>query len=170
MKIGSLIFGTGYPSQYFFGITNHGLNKLAEEDGIGVSLIRPRIDHPPRPMPEELQVSSATQQTESDFPITKITPPAGGNAVSSSNPRHGLTAGFDHLKSSTGTGTKSGKHESRTPDALADPASEIIGEVKDVDMDELTDLAKGLDGLGMRNSLDFVPRGVQKRDKSKMAG
>lgn len=39
----------GYPEQYYFGITNHGLNKIAEEEGLGASLIRPRREVPHTP-------------------------------------------------------------------------------------------------------------------------
>lgn len=38
-----------YPEQYYFGITNHGLNRIAEEEGLGASLIRPRREYPPTP-------------------------------------------------------------------------------------------------------------------------
>ncbi|WRT63445.1 uncharacterized protein IL334_000350 [Kwoniella shivajii] len=33
-----------YPPEYFFSITNHGINKLVSEDGLAMSLIRPRRD------------------------------------------------------------------------------------------------------------------------------
>lgn len=36
-----------YPRDYFFAITNHGLNQIASEEGLGFSLIRPRKSHPP---------------------------------------------------------------------------------------------------------------------------
>ncbi|WWC97269.1 hypothetical protein V866_004148 [Kwoniella sp. B9012] len=36
-----------YPSNYFFGITNHGINAIVQEDGLAMSLIRPRRDTQP---------------------------------------------------------------------------------------------------------------------------
>lgn len=40
---------TEYPRQYYFSITNHGLNRIAEEEGLGASLIRPRREYPASP-------------------------------------------------------------------------------------------------------------------------
>ncbi|OXG74225.1 hypothetical protein C349_06253 [Cryptococcus neoformans var. grubii Br795] len=31
-----------YPTQYFWSITNHGINEIARQDGLGFSLIRPK--------------------------------------------------------------------------------------------------------------------------------
>ncbi|WVQ81022.1 hypothetical protein IAT38_003129 [Cryptococcus sp. DSM 104549] len=31
-----------YPQQYFFAITNHGINEIAKRDGLAISMIRPR--------------------------------------------------------------------------------------------------------------------------------
>lgn len=33
-----------YPTQYFWSITNHGINEIARQDGLGFSLIRPKPD------------------------------------------------------------------------------------------------------------------------------
>ncbi|WVR03414.1 hypothetical protein IAU60_000405 [Kwoniella sp. DSM 27419] len=33
-----------FPHQYFFSITNHGLNEIARQDGLATSMIRPRRD------------------------------------------------------------------------------------------------------------------------------
>lgn len=35
-----------YPDQYFFAITNHGLNQITRDEGLGASLIRPKRDQP----------------------------------------------------------------------------------------------------------------------------
>ncbi|WVF66473.1 hypothetical protein IAT40_001213 [Kwoniella sp. CBS 6097] len=35
-----------YPHQYFFSITNHGLNEIVRQDGLAISMIRPRRDPP----------------------------------------------------------------------------------------------------------------------------
>ncbi|ORY31972.1 hypothetical protein BCR39DRAFT_524888 [Naematelia encephala] len=37
-----LIDKHGYPPTYFFAITNHGINRIAQEDGLAMSLVRPR--------------------------------------------------------------------------------------------------------------------------------
>jgi hypothetical protein len=34
-----------YPREYYFSITNHGLNRITEAEGLGASLIRPRTHY-----------------------------------------------------------------------------------------------------------------------------
>lgn len=40
----SRTFFLEYPTQYFWSITNHGINEIARQDGLGFSLIRPKPD------------------------------------------------------------------------------------------------------------------------------
>ncbi|WWC67021.1 uncharacterized protein I206_100928 [Kwoniella pini CBS 10737] len=64
-----------YPPDYFFSITNHGINAIAHEDGLAMSLIRPRRDPSSRLSEQENTVMSALQ-SDSDIPTlnAKITP------------------------------------------------------------------------------------------------
>ena len=140
----------GYPTQYFFAITNHGvslgsfgpggkrqsepllirrmqINKLVEEEGLAMSLLRPRRDRPPR------------ERHETDGKLETQPPPIKPDT-------HGLP--------STNAGPK-----------LAETAhkGESNGGI-DVDMDEIVEKLGGED-----SSLRFTPRGVRKKDATKMA-
>ncbi|WWD22276.1 hypothetical protein CI109_106767 [Kwoniella shandongensis] len=64
-----------YPRQYFFAITNHGLNDIVRQDGLAISLIRPRKDHPvqaplPQPLANDGQQIQETAQEEDNGTVS----------------------------------------------------------------------------------------------------
>ncbi|WVQ94072.1 hypothetical protein IAU59_001150 [Kwoniella sp. CBS 9459] len=73
-----------YPHQYFFSITNHGLNEIVRQDGLAISMIRPRRDPPQR-----IQVESTSPPTTS---IQQTTPHAPDSVQQySPNSAHDIT-------------------------------------------------------------------------------
>ncbi|WWC57917.1 uncharacterized protein I303_100452 [Kwoniella dejecticola CBS 10117] len=62
-----------YPPDYFFSITNHGINAIAQEDGLAMSLIRPRRD-PPLSVsyPEKMESTRSYPEDNHDKPATSV--------------------------------------------------------------------------------------------------
>ncbi|RSH90554.1 hypothetical protein EHS25_001159 [Saitozyma podzolica] len=132
-----------YPKEYFFAITNHGLNQIAREDGLATSLIRPRKQGPPKPR----RTSSTGHPTVDEPPP----PPESVNAVEDTS-APSTTSEPSHLTTSEGSS------------ANAAPMPMPCPSVPDVDMDDLTTRMGGLE-----SSLGFVPRGVRKKAGVKAA-
>ncbi|WVW81591.1 hypothetical protein I302_103586 [Kwoniella bestiolae CBS 10118] len=66
-----------YPPDYFFSITNHGINAIVQEDGLAMSLIRPRRDPPSASthVPSAIYIHEASDRTDQSTSINHDTPP-----------------------------------------------------------------------------------------------
>ncbi|WVQ76510.1 hypothetical protein IAR50_006180 [Cryptococcus sp. DSM 104548] len=87
-----------YPVQYFWSITNHGINEIARQDGLAISLIRPRTDIHPTLSPTSKLTSHHRQprlppQSPPQNPV--VSPP-------SSPPPGGLDLAMDDLTAAMG--------------------------------------------------------------------
>lgn len=138
-----------YPTQYFWSITNHGINEIARQDGLGFSLIRPKLD-----------LNSAQGQGE-------------GNEKERERGHHGQPRGPP-----SGTPVlvvSPSRPRSRSPSPLPVPSSPAPGRIVtsrvqdkgggDIEMEDLTRAMSG-----MSSSLSFLPRGVRKSKSGRARG
>lgn len=139
---------TEYPTQYFWSITNHGINEIARQDGLGFSLIRPKLD-----------LNSAQGQEE-------------GNEMERERGHHGQPRGPPSETPVLGGPLSRPRSRSLSPLPVPSPAPGRIMTSRVEDKDggdmEMEDLTHAMSS--MSSSLSFLPRGVRKSKSGRPRG
>ncbi|XAO26370.1 hypothetical protein I312_105207 [Cryptococcus bacillisporus CA1280] len=137
-----------YPTQYFWSITNHGINEIARQDGLGFSLIRPKLD-----------LNSAQGQEE-------------GNEMERERGHHGQPRGPPSETPVLGGPLSRPRSRSLSPLPVPSPAPGRIMTSRVEDKDggdmEMEDLTHAMSS--MSSSLSFLPRGVRKSKSGRPRG
>lgn len=130
-----------YPTQYFWSITNHGINEIARQDGLGFSLIRPKLENSAQGRGEEKE-RGKEKEGERGHHVQPRGPPSGTPVLRGSL--------------------------SRSPSPLQVPSpgrimtSRAQDKGGDIEMEDLT--------RAMSSSLSFLPRGVRKSRSGRARG
>ncbi|TYJ51375.1 hypothetical protein B9479_008053 [Cryptococcus floricola] len=141
-----------YPVQYFWSITNHGINEIARQDGLAISLIRPRTDIHPSLSPTSKLTSHHRQPRLP--PQSPPQPQPQPQHSSASSPASAL--GNFNLGGGFGSPETCGRSSKAGGGGSGETGGGREGGLNLV-MDDLT-AAMG----GLESSLSFVPRNVRK--------
>ncbi|KIR24863.1 hypothetical protein I309_06336 [Cryptococcus deuterogattii LA55] len=157
-----------YPTQYFWSITNHGINEIARQDGLGFSLIRPKLDLNSAAQEENRQGQGEEKERGRGHHGQPRGPPSGtpvlGGSLSRSrsrslSPLRGPSPAPCRRMMTRVEGDGEGYVEQGEEDLEEKVKDKGRG---DIEMEDLT--------RAMSSSLSFLPRGVRKSKTGRARG
>ncbi|KIR37488.1 hypothetical protein I352_00805 [Cryptococcus deuterogattii MMRL2647] len=158
-----------YPTQYFWSITNHGINEIARQDGLGFSLIRPKLDLNSAAQEENGQGQGEEKERGRGHHGQPRGPPSGtpvlGGSLSRSRSRS-----LSPLRgpSPAPCGRMMTRVEGEGEGYVEQGEEDLEGKVKDKGRGdiEMEDLTRAMSS----SSLSFLPRGVRKSKTGRARG